>query len=194
MNIYVLDKDNVTTTECTPALFDPVPRDEAIDEKMKMSNTVSVKFENCDVFDWTFVLPAEIQPEFVEHPPKIGDTESPSIFDGSSVNVRKRVSCSRSASLRNQISVPLRFPGAAIRAAPRFAIQTMEPLLSTIISDDGPDSTIAISSGTRETDVSSSKLLRLICISSREETRCVAALRNTPLAALASPGTPSPDP
>jgi hypothetical protein len=73
VNVHVLDKDNITTTERAPALSDPIPRDEAIHEKMKMGNTALVKLENCDVFDWSFVLATEIKPEFVEHPPQIGN-------------------------------------------------------------------------------------------------------------------------
>jgi hypothetical protein len=42
------------------------------------------------------------------------------------------------------MSVPLCFPGAAVAAAPRFAIQPMKPLPHPVEAHDCPDSAVTI--------------------------------------------------
>ena len=66
MDINVLDEYHLTATECAPTLSNPLPGDIAIYEKMQMSDAALVKFQNSDVFDWSPVLPSQIEPKLVE--------------------------------------------------------------------------------------------------------------------------------
>ncbi len=73
MNVDVLYEHDLTTAQSAPACPYPVPRYEAIYEKMQVSDAALVKFKNCDVLDRNAVLPAQIQPELIENTTQIAN-------------------------------------------------------------------------------------------------------------------------
>ena len=71
MNIDVLYEDDLTTAQSAPACSNPVPGNEAIYEKMQVSDTAFVKLKYRNVLDRKTILPTQIQSELVENTAQI---------------------------------------------------------------------------------------------------------------------------